>query len=53
MKETIGIKWIEEKPKPPVNEKIYRVQVGAYSDIKNAEETLKKLKALGFEGIIV
>lgn len=54
---TLGIKWVEEKPKnnDSVKEgkKLYRVQVGAYSDIKNAEETLKKLKALGFEGVIV
>lgn len=31
---------------------IYRVQVGAYSDKKNADEMLKKLKKAGFEGVI-
>ena len=54
---TLGIKWVAEKPleTPPKkeNEKLYRVQVGAYSDRKNAEEMLKKLKSAGFEGIIV
>jgi len=54
---TLGIKWVAEKPKenPPAsdNKKLYRVQVGAYSEIKNAEEMLKKLKSAGFEGIIV
>lgn len=33
--------------------KIYRVQVGAYSDRANAESMKKKLKTAGFEGIIV
>lgn len=54
---TLGIKWVESKPKenPPASgdKKLYRVQVGAYADIKNAEEMLKKLKSAGFEGIIV
>ena len=54
---TLGIKWIAETPKknPPVSgeTKLYRVQVGAYSDIKNAEEMLEKLKSAGFEGMIV
>lgn len=31
---------------------IYRVQVGAYKDKKNAETMLKKLEAAGFEGYI-
>ena len=33
--------------------KLYRVQVGAYSVKANAEAMLKKLKAAGFDGIIV
>lgn len=41
---------LEKKPAP--SGKIYRVQVGAYSDIKNAEDMVKKLKAAGFDGII-
>lgn len=33
--------------------KVYRVQVGAYSNKTNAEAMKKKLKSAGFEGIIV
>lgn len=33
--------------------KLYRVQVGAYSKYENAEATAKKLKAAGFEAVIV
>lgn len=35
------------------SKKTYRVQVGAYKDKANAEATQKKLKAAGFEAIIV
>lgn len=35
------------------SKKIYRVQVGAYTDKSNAESMQKKLKAAGFESIIV
>lgn len=51
---TLGIEW-----KAPVTtdtnvgNKLYRVQVGAYHDRKNAENMLAKLKAAGFDGIIV
>lgn len=37
----------------PVSSKTYRVQVGAYSDKANAESMKKKLRAAGFDGIIV
>ena len=54
---TLGITWVAEKPKetPPKSDakKLYRVQVGAYSERKNAENMLEKLKSAGFEGIIV
>lgn len=33
--------------------KLYRVQVGAYADKTNADKMLAKLKAAGFDGIIV
>lgn len=33
--------------------KLYRVQVGAYSEKVNAENTVKKLKAAGFDAIIM
>lgn len=44
-----------EQPKPAVQEtgKIYRVQVGAYSVKANAEDVVKKLKAAGFDAVIV
>lgn len=35
------------------SKKIYRVQVGAYTDKSNAESMQKKLKTAGFESIIV
>lgn len=44
---------LAEKKVEPVSDKIYRVQVGAYRDIKNAEATAKKLKDAGFDAIIV
>lgn len=45
----------ETKPetKPVTDGKLYRVQVGAYSIKANAEAMQKKLKAAGFDGIIV
>ena len=48
---------LEVKYVAPVKEtaptKVYRVQVGAYSKRENAEATLKKLKADGYDAIIV
>lgn len=35
------------------NETLYKIQVGAFSNKKNAENYLKKLKATGFDGFIV
>lgn len=37
----------------PVSEKTYRVQVGAYSKKANAEAMVKKLKADGYDAVIV
>ncbi|WP_153123297.1 N-acetylmuramoyl-L-alanine amidase [Peribacillus tepidiphilus] len=36
-----------------IDKKLHRVQVGAFSDRKNAEELVKRLKKAGFDGIIV
>ena len=47
---TLGIAFVEEK-KP--DGKIYRVQVGAYSVKANAEVMQNKLKADGYDAIIV
>jgi len=55
-KESAGImSWIDvgalnivKSSKPPDNQKLYRIQVGAFSNKGNAEELLKKLKSAGF-----
>ena len=46
--EYLDIEWIEPKPNT-----IYRVQVGAFGIRKNAEALQAKLKALGYDAIIV
>ena len=54
---TLGIKWTAEKTatedKKNNEQKIYRVQVGAFSKLENAENLAQKLKAAGFEATIV
>lgn len=53
---TLGVAYVEEKPvvtDTNVGGKIYRVQVGAYSVKANAENMQKKLKADGYDAIIV
>jgi len=53
---TLGIAYVEEKPVATdtnVGGKIYRVQVGAYSVKANAEAMQRKLKADGYDAIIV
>ncbi len=39
---------VKERLKPTTNKKIYRVQVGAFSEKGNADNLLSKLKAAGF-----
>lgn len=51
--EYLGIKYVEEKKEETKSNKTYRVQVGAYSSKANAEAMQKKLKAAGFDAIIV
>jgi N-acetylmuramoyl-L-alanine amidase len=53
---TLGIAYVEEKPvvtDTNVGGKLYRVQVGAFNEKKNAENLVKKLKADGYNAIIV
>ena len=53
---TLGIAYKPEpKPEPekPESDKLYRVQVGAYSVKENAENMKKKLIADGYDAIIV
>ena len=48
---TLGIAY--NAPKTPAEpSKLYRVQVGAYKDKKNAERTVAQLRAAGFDAII-
>jgi len=49
---TLGIKFKEEAKKTDSG-KTYRVQCGAYKDRNNAVKLQKKLKAAGFDAIIV
>ena len=55
--EYLGIAYIGSGYVPPKEEtekdKLYRVQVGAYSIKENAERKLKELKEAGFDGFIV
>lgn len=49
---TLGIAY--EAPETPTEpSKLYRVQVGAYKDKKNAERTVARLRAAGFDAIII
>jgi N-acetylmuramoyl-L-alanine amidase len=50
---TLGITWVAPKPVEQPSGKLYRVQVGAYGVKANAENMQKKLKASGFDAIIV
>ncbi len=48
-----GVKYVADKAEPqpevkPAEKTIYRVQVGAFTEKKNAEAMLKKIKAAGF-----
>lgn len=43
----------KELAKAPAAQKLYRVQVGAFSSRQNAERLLQQLKAKGFDGFIV
>lgn len=43
----------KENNAPSENEALYRIQVGAFREKKNAENYLKKLKKAGFDGFIV
>ena len=49
----VKIGGLTKKPVAQTSGKIYRVQVGAYSVKANAEAMQKKLKADGYDAIIV
>ena len=48
---TLGIAFVEKKPE--TTDKLYRVQVGAFAVKDNAEKMKLKLKAYGFDAIVV
>lgn len=48
---TLGIAYKAEKS-PPEPSKLYRVQVGAYHDKKNADAQVARLKKAGFDAVI-
>lgn len=51
---TLGVTFVAETKKPATSsDKIYRVQVGAYLNKQNATAMQKKLKAAGFDAVIV
>lgn len=47
-----NISYKTENKEPLLGEGLYRVQVGAYKDINNANDMKNKLKSLGIESII-
>lgn len=51
--EYLGIAYKQQATQTVSSNKLYRVQVGAYSKKANAEDMLQKLKQAGFEGFIV
>jgi N-acetylmuramoyl-L-alanine amidase len=50
---TLGIAYKPETPTTTTTKKVYKVQVGAYSVKANATAMVKKLKAAGFDAVIV
>lgn len=51
--ELLGVKYVATKKEETASGKIYKVQVGAYSKKANAEAMVKKLKADGYDAVIV
>lgn len=49
----LGSSWSYVAPTQPNSSALYRVQTGAFSKKANAEAELKKVKAAGFDAIIV
>lgn len=47
------IGWVLEQDLEEISDELYRVQVGAYRDVKNAEAKAKELKAQGHDTMIV
>lgn len=52
VKAGLAPKPVDPAAPPEADKKFYRIQVGAFSSKENAEATLVKLKAVGFDGYI-
>lgn len=50
---TLGIEYKEPVKEEPKADTLYRVQVGAYKEFKNAEAMLAKVKAAGFKDAFI
>lgn len=48
----LGIKYTQEQAKPTVNT-LYRVMAGSYANRENAEKQIQRLKAAGFEAVVM
>lgn len=48
----LGIKYTQEQSKPTVST-LYRVMAGSYANRENAEKQIQRLKAAGFEAVVM
>ena len=48
----LGIKYTQEQSKPRVNT-LYRVMAGSYGNRENAEKQIQRLKAAGFDAVVI
>lgn len=48
----LGIKYTQQEQKPTVNT-LYRVMAGSYANRENAEKQIQRLKAAGFEAVVM
>lgn len=48
----LGIKYTQEQSKPTVNT-LYRVMAGSYANRENAEKQIQRLKAAGFDAVVM
>lgn len=48
----LGIKYTQEQSKPTVNT-LYRVMAGSYANRQNAEKQIQRLKAAGFDAVVM
>ena len=51
--ELLGVTYAPKPPETPSAGRLYRVQVGAYAKKENADKMAAKLKAAGFDAVVV